>query len=134
VSRWKEAAWGVALSFAFWTAVGLLTEPLPPLPPPADARVLRVIDGETIVVQTEDRSSERVRILGVSAPEICRPYTHTLPCQGALMARIELRALLWGQRVRLRAMRGYGREKDGRLPRLVSLLPEDANVALLLPD
>lgn len=42
----------------------------PPSPAVLEARVTRVIDGDTIVVRTRDEREETVRYIGINAPEI----------------------------------------------------------------
>jgi micrococcal nuclease len=83
--------------------------PAPPAGPDGEYRVLRVIDGDTIVVE----GGERVRYLGVDAPE-----TQGSPeCYGR-EATERNRQLVEGKRVRLEADR-RDRDRYGRLLRWV---------------
>jgi micrococcal nuclease len=92
------------------TLLGFLPAGLaPPAGPDGEYRVLRVIDGDTIVVE----GGERVRYLGVDAPE-----TQGSPeCYGR-EATERNRQLVEGKRVRLEADR-RDRDRYGRLLRWV---------------
>ena len=105
-----------ALSGAFVLAVaGAGCDARPPGSPLAlerivdrDARVDRVVDGDTIVVE-----GRRVRLIGIDAPESVDPR-RPVACFGREAARFMERLLVPGMRVRLRhdvALRDrYGRE------------------------
>ncbi|MGH2918978.1 MAG: thermonuclease family protein [Solirubrobacteraceae bacterium] len=77
------------------------TPPPPPPPPQPDlqlaATVVRVIDGDTIVVASTAFSESRVRLLGIDSPELSTPEC------GSREARKMMRRLARpGERVRLR--------------------------------
>lgn len=104
------------------------------VPPPASApaggavRVVAVVDGDTIDVQTE-AGRDRVRLLGINTPEIGRSGKPD-DCY-AQEARDELDAIAYGKTVQLRADDSQGdRDKYGRLLRHVSV--DGQNVALTL--
>jgi micrococcal nuclease len=81
--------------------------------PPAEARVLRVVDGDTILVAAGG-GSERVRLIGVDTPESVKPGT---PVQCfARRASAFTHALLDGGQVRL----VYDAERRDRYGRLLA--------------
>jgi micrococcal nuclease len=65
---------------------------------PEPARVVRVVDGDTVVVRTGDRT-ERVRYIGVDTPESVKPGT-AVQCFGKAAAAAN-RRLVQGRAVRL---------------------------------
>jgi len=77
------------------------------------ARVLTVVDGDTIKVRATDGGSETVRLVGIDTPESKRPQT-PVEC-GAKRAASAMRALVTGTTVTLRrdptqdAIDKYGR-------------------------
>lgn len=106
------------------------TAPSSPASAPVDGavRVVAVVDGDTIDVQTE-AGRDRVRLLGIDTPEIGRSGKPD-DCY-AQEARDELDALAYGKTVQLRADDSQGeRDKYGRLLRHVSV--DGQNVALTL--
>ena len=81
------------------------------IPPALDVRVTRVIDGDTLEVEAADGSRDKVRLLGVDAPEVHGPN------QALEYGRIIDTACLddWGVRAREFAID----ELEGRIVRLV---------------
>ncbi len=67
----------------------------------ARARVLRVIDGETVQVKLLERAEETIRLLGISAPQPSEP--------GGAAATAQLRKLVGGRDVLLEFERGRRR-------------------------
>jgi micrococcal nuclease len=78
--------------------------------PGADARVARVVDGDTIVLA----GGERVRYIGVDTPESVKPGT-PVQCFAKAASRANAR-MVAGQRVRLR----YDAERRDRYGRLLA--------------
>ncbi len=78
---------------------------------PSTARVIRVVDGDTIVADVEGRE-ERVRYIGVDTPESVKPGT-PVQCY-AKKASARNRALVEGRRVRL-VTDAEERDRYGRL-------------------
>ena len=92
------------------------------------ARVLRVVDGDTIKVRLEGGRTERVRYIGVDTPESVKPGT---PVQCfAKAASAENERLVAGRRVRL----VYDAERRDRYGRLLAYvyLPDGRMFNLLL--
>jgi micrococcal nuclease len=83
------------------------------------ARVLRVVDGDTIVVSLDGRS-ERVRYIGMDAPELARPDEGLGAECGADAARAANEALVAGEEIRLQRD-ASDRDRFGRLLRHVWL-------------
>ena len=82
------------------------------------ATVLRVVDGDTIVVRLESGQKEKVRYLGIDTPETAHPRKPVEP--GGPEASAANKALVDGKRVWL--SRGpRNRDKYRRLLRRVSL-------------
>lgn len=56
--------------------------PLPPasLTATAPAHIVRVVDGDTVVVGDPQRGVLTVRMLGIDSPETVRPHTPVQPC------------------------------------------------------
>ena len=104
-------------AFVAAAAAGCALERAQPDAPLTPVRVTRVVDGDTIEVQTGGRR-ERVRLLGIDTPELRRP--DGAEC-GAAAARVNLRRLTrpdrGGARVRLHTDPGSGdvRDRYGRL-------------------
>ena len=75
--------------------------------------MIRVVDGDTIKIRTDDGANETVRLVGIDTPESKRPQT-PVEC-GAKRAAAALTKLLTGKRVTLRrdptqdAIDRYGR-------------------------
>jgi micrococcal nuclease len=80
-------------------------------PSSATARVLRVVDGDTILVAVGGRQ-ERVRYIGVDTPETVKPHTR-VQCFGK-RASAANRRLVGGREVRLVAD-AEARDRYGRL-------------------
>lgn len=79
------------------------------LPPPCSAasfpaKVVVVVDGDTVVVRDERPGRHEVRLAGIDAPEIRQPY--------GLRARSHLAELLYGRHV---AVAWYKRDRYNRL-------------------
>jgi micrococcal nuclease len=81
--------------------------------PTADARVIRVVDGDTIKVETAGRR-DTVRYIGVDTPESVKPNT-PVQCFAKAASHFNAR-LVEGQRVRLR----YDVERRDRYARLLA--------------
>ena len=64
-----------------------------------DAKVSRVVDGDTIVVQFDDGTTDKVRLLGIDTPETHKPGT-AVQCYGPEAEQFT-RAQLSGRSVRL---------------------------------
>lgn len=88
--------------------------------------VLRVVDGDTVVVESRDPEvgAVTVRLIGIDTPERGQP--------GYAEARDYLRSLVHGKRVRLEREAGHAnRDRYGRLLRLVYVDGQLAQVALI---
>jgi micrococcal nuclease len=95
------------------------------------ARVVRVVDGDTIVVRLDGRD-ERVRYIGVDTPESVKPGTPVQCFAKAASAANE--RLVHGRRVRL-AYDAERRDRYGRLLAYVYRAEDDAFVnARLVQD
>ena len=88
----------------------------------SDARVVRVIDGDTLVVSSSEFSG-RVRLIGVNAPEISKSECFAQEAKSALYG------LVYGRFVSLSTDRGRF-DKYGRLLAYVSVGGTDVNVWL----
>src|SRR4051794_37603279 len=78
------------------------------------ATVARVIDGDTVDVQFDDGSRERVRLIGIDTPEVVAPRK-PVHCFGR-EASAYAHTLLDGQAVTVEADRSQGtRDRYGRL-------------------
>lgn len=88
-----------------------------------EVRVVRVTDGDTIVVRGEG-AEERVRLFGIDAPEM--NYGRGRPDCGAREATEALRGRLDGKRVRLERR---GKDDYGRT---LAIVRDEANVNLWL--
>src|SRR3954451_4413154 len=79
---------------------------------PQDARVVRVVDGDTFVARLGSGTTERVRLIGIDTPESVKPGT---PVQCfALKASAYTKHLLTGRAVRL-VQDAEARDRYGRL-------------------
>lgn len=85
-----------------------------------EGRVAEVLDGDTITVIGADRSSVRVRFLGVDAPEKSQPFGPQ--CREALSGRVA------GEEVRVQSA---GQDTYGRILGKVVLRGQDQNVVQL---
>jgi len=97
--------------------------------PGTDARVERVVDGDTIIIGLEGRR-ERVRLIGIDAPEIGHDGAPS-DCYGQASARL-LRRLADGRVVEVRP----GREQRDRFGRLLAYVrlggaPDDLQTTML---
>lgn len=109
-----------ALLSSVWTAIVTVTQPAMPsraetLAGPFQARVLRVLDGDTFVAEIRlwfgQSVVEHVRIAGIDAPESGRRARCEQEAQSAQRSRQYLAGLIGLQMVELREVR---REKYGR--------------------
>lgn len=93
------------------------------------AHVTAVIDGDTIRVRTDGRT-ERVRLLGINAPELAHDGN---PEQcGGTAARTALDRLIWDQDVTLHTdPRADNRDRYGRLLRYVTAAGHDVGMQLI---
>jgi micrococcal nuclease len=82
-------------------------------------RVVRAVDGDTLVVRVDSGGVERVRLIGVDTPEDVRPGT-PVQCYSLRAAAFTRRALA-GRRVVLRV----GREARDRYGRLLAYVRRD---------
>jgi micrococcal nuclease len=82
-----------------------------PASPPLEALVVRVVDGDTIVVQVEGRM-EKVRYIGVNTPEVHHPIRGEEP--GGREATAVNRDLVGGKQIRLE-LDVQVRDRYGRL-------------------
>ena len=87
---------------------------------PVTARVIRVIDGDTIVVRLPDGDAEDVRYIGVDTPETVKPGT-PVQCGGPKAHEVNDR-LVYGRTVTLR-FDAERRDIYGRLLAYVYLPP-----------
>lgn len=99
----------------------------------APALVERVVDGDTVIVaipdaQDRSRTTTRVRLWGIDAPELARERASAEPF--ATDAAERLRALVEGRTVTLRLEPSRSRDRYGRL--LAHLEIDDESVALVL--
>ena len=112
---WRRAVpWLVV--FAVLAVVGARGAELGPFgeeQPAGDARVTRVVDGDTVRVRLDGRD-ETVRYIGVDTPETRRPGT-PIECFGKAASRANER-LVAGERVRLR----FDVERRDRYGRLLA--------------
>jgi micrococcal nuclease len=106
--------WLLAAGLAAWWLVGRPDGGEPRRAAGADARVVRVVDGDTIVVRLAGGREERVRYIGIDTPEDVRPGT-PVQCWSLRAARRN-RALVGGRRVRL----AFDRERRDRYGRLLA--------------
>lgn len=84
-------------------------------------RVIRVVDGDTIVVALDGRAT-RVRYIGVDTPESVKPNT---PVECFAKRAVALnRSLVEGRRVTLR----FDRERTDRYGRLLAYVTNDRGV------
>lgn len=125
---------GVALAAGFGLYLNLLPSPVtginteaqpavgalaPAAPSPNLISVIRVVDGDTIVV-TINGAEEKVRLIGVNTPETVDPRK-TVECFGREASDFS-KSILSSARVRLEADPSQGdRDKYGRLLRYVFL-------------
>jgi micrococcal nuclease len=84
----------------------------PPPPPPGQAEVVRVVDGDTVVLQLR-AGEESVRLIGVDTPETVKPDT-PVQCFGPEASAHLHRLLPDGTRVRV-ARDVEARDHFGRL-------------------
>lgn len=91
-----------------------------------EARIDRVVDGDTVVALFQNNTSEKIRIIGMNAPESVDPRKE-VQCYGK-EASAHLRDLIQGKIVRLeRDDSQQNKDKYGRLLRHVFL--SDLNIA-----
>jgi len=88
---------------------------------PTRARVVRVVDGDTIVVESSD-GTERVRYIGIDTPESVKPNT-PIQCYAKTASHLN-EALVAGHTVTLT----YGPEKRDRYGRLLAYVTTEDGV------
>ena len=113
--KWKLSA-GAALALAVASALySHFTAPRPVSELSGQqARVERVIDGDTIVIKQADGHQEHVRLLGIDAPEVVHPGSPTDMYFGP-EARTYLKKRLEGQTVTLKSDEPQSRDRYQRL-------------------
>ncbi|MDX1584313.1 MAG: thermonuclease family protein [Thermoanaerobaculia bacterium] len=84
---------------------------------PATAEVVRVFDGDSLVVRYDDGRRVEVRIQGIDAPERKQPYAH--------QSRGNLRRILRGEQIRVMPR---GRDRYDRI--IAQLVVNDRDVGL----
>lgn len=89
---------------------------------PGDAKLLRVVDGDTIVVKTNN-TEQHVRIIGIDAPEKQECF--------AAESTSKLQDLLKSKWVSLHTKPGENKDKYGRLLRYVHSGGLDVGIELL---
>jgi micrococcal nuclease len=107
----RLAPWLIAAALG---AAWLLTRGGGDVATPVGARVMRVVDGDTIRVRLAGGGVEAVRYIGIDTPEDVRPGT-PVQCFSLRAARRN-RALVGGRRVRL----SFDRERRDRYGRLLA--------------
>lgn len=80
-------------------AIALASDPEPPPTDATEATVIRVVDGDTVVVSGSHNVQERIRVLGIDAPETVSPRL-PVQCGGPESAAFAQR-LLVGRHVTL---------------------------------
>ena len=108
----RPATIGVALLLLLLPACALGGNPRSSPPPPGTATIVRVIDGDTIVVTFGD-SEESVRLIGIDTPETKHP-TAPVECFGPEAAEHTSELLPPGEEVRLERD-AEQRDRYGRL-------------------
>jgi micrococcal nuclease len=99
-------AWGIAAALLF-AAAGAHAADTCDLPPEREAKVARVLDGQTVRLE----GGETVRLVGALAPEAPAFWKGETPWRASERARHALEKLVQGRTVRLASA---GREKDRR--------------------
>lgn len=123
MARARRARWAAALVVAALTGCG--AEP----GAERQARVLRVVDGDTLKVRVDGRV-ETVRLLGIDTPESKRPGA-PVEC-GSRRAGAELRQLVAGRAVELHGDASQDAEdRFGRMLAYVELDGEDVGKAMV---
>lgn len=90
-------------------------------PPPAlTGRVVRVVDGDTVVLLTPENSQVKIRLAGIDAPESHQPY--------GKQAREQLATLVAGQEVVAQTRK---QDRYGRTIATLLVAGRDANLAML---
>ncbi len=93
-------------------------------------RVVRAVDGDTLVVRMETGKEERVRIIGIDTPETVDPRK-PVQCYGPEASR-QMHALADGKAVTLESRSGGGdRDAYGRLLRYVRLDGRDLGARMI---
>jgi endonuclease YncB( thermonuclease family) len=105
------------------TALALLTTLGTVLGAPLSGRVVRVIDGDTVIVRSDDRTERRIRISGADAPE--RGQAHRA------QSKRRAESLLLGRGVTVEPQRNDARERDGAISARVRVNGRDAAEPLI---
>jgi micrococcal nuclease len=100
-----------------------------PAPPPGQAVVVRVVDGDTVVLHLRS-GDESVRLIGVDTPETVKPNT-PVQCYGPEASAYLHELLPTGTRVRVRRD-AEARDRYGRLLLYVWRADDDRFVNLAL--
>ena len=69
----------------------------PAEPSSSNATVVKIVDGDTIDVRSDDRGRLRIRVIGIDTPEVKKPH-YTVGCGGVEASQYAV-ALLTDQRV-----------------------------------
>lgn len=85
-----------------------------------EAHVVKVVDGDTIHVALPGKATQKVRLLGIDAPERDQPY--------ARQARSALSKLVYGREVRLET---HGSDRFDRLLAIVHVGEREVNAELV---
>lgn len=93
------------------------------------AKVLKVVDGDTIHVQLSDGKKEKVRVIGIDTPETKDPRK-PVQCFGK-EASAQMSRLVNGKTVTLERNPAEDRDKYGRLLRYVALDGEDIGARMI---
>lgn len=111
--EWKEAATSEEAVVGSSSVVEVSGNKTTPALPSASYKVLKVIDGDTIVID-KDGTSETIRMIGVDTPETVHP-SKAVQCFG-VEASNQTKTWLTGQLVKLEVDSSQGeRDKYGRL-------------------
>lgn len=94
--RCRAAVW-LALLFAGGRSPAAGCTRSPAEPSSSNATVVKIVDGDTIDVRSDDRGRLRIRVIGIDTPEVKQPH-YTVGC-GGVEASDYAKALLAGQRV-----------------------------------
>ncbi len=85
-----------------------------------DGRIIRVVDGDTVVLKDEHGDNHKIRLAGIDAPESLQPF-------GQQAADL-LRGLVLGEHVRTLS---YKNDRYGRTIATIFLHDQDINLAII---